>query len=294
VPKGKWLLQQIYQARSSAGTNSIPQLAAGCRHSDMQLITLLAGFCFGALAQIPTKFDVVSIKPVVDYRDEQLRVFASPGGVFTAYGVVVKLLIMQGHSVSEFEIVGAPDWTETDRFEIKAKAEGVEKQLTPAEANPMIRALLEDRFGLKFHRETRRLPIFALVPAKGGAKLKPAADLAAGRSGGMVGSVGYGSFTGTNVPLMRLTQMLAAALGKPVVDQTGLSGNFDFKVEFVKNSVPDPGLPGVRRTLPEPPSDAEGPSLFTALQEQLGLRLEAQTGPVEVVVIDTVQRPSEN
>ena len=219
---------------------------------------------------------------------------STPGGNFTATGVVVKLLIMQAYSVSEAQIVGAPDWTEKDHFDIRAQAEGVEKQLTAAEANPMLRALLEDRFGLEVHRETQRRPIFGLVQVPSGAKLKPAAELPAGATGGLRGSVGFGSFTGVHVPLMRLTQMLSTALGRPIVDQTGLTGDFDFQVAFDKNSVPDPGLPGLRRSPPEVAPEPNGPSLFTALQEQLGLKLETQTGPVEVLVIDHVAQPSEN
>jgi uncharacterized protein (TIGR03435 family) len=155
-------------------------------------------------------------------------------------------------------------------YDIKAKAEGNAGD----DLWPMVQTLLADRFQLKFHRETRELPIYALVVAKNGAKLH--AVSAAGLGVGM----GKGRFNGRGADMPTLASVLSNELGRLVFDRTGLSGFYDFTLTFE---------PDDTRA-----ADTAGPSLFTALQEQLGLRLEPQKGPVETLVIDHAEKPSAN
>jgi bla regulator protein blaR1 len=153
--------------------------------------------------------------------------------------------------------------------------------------------LFADRFQLIVHRETKEQQVYALVVGKSGSKIQPTQGT--GERQGMM-RMGRGQVDGQGISLDNLVHALSNQLGRPVVNRTGLNGNFDIKLQWT----PDPGQstspfggqppPGVE----PPPSDPNGPSLFTAIQEQLGLRLESQKGPVEMIVIDRVERPTEN
>jgi uncharacterized protein (TIGR03435 family) len=159
-----------------------------------------------------------------------------------------------------------------------------------------LRALLAERFQLTLHRETKEQSVYALVVAKGGPKLQQGqAKEATGPRGPMM-RMGRGELSGQGVELEMLTRTLSSQLGRTVIDRTGLKGNFDFKLTWTPDPGQSAGPPG---GLPAgadapPPPDPNGPSVFTALQEQLGLRLESQKGPVEMLVIDRVEKPSEN
>ncbi len=197
-------------------------------------------------------------------------------------------------------IEGGPAWTRSERYDIKAKPEG--DASFEMMNGPMLQALLEDRFKLKIHRETREVPVYALVVAKGGHKLQPFKE-------GSCTPIDINKFTpppdsnncharGTkkgsnqevNAQGMRVDDFsrifLNGALDRPVIDKTGITGRFDFHLEYA----PDEATP----FLPAAPDPAGGPSIFTALQEQLGLKLEPAKGPGEFRVIDSVERPSEN
>jgi uncharacterized protein (TIGR03435 family) len=214
------------------------------------------------------------------------------------------------YDVREFQVSGGPGWINTDRYDIMAKAErsaGAEnipddpRKMTDEQRKTLgdqmrerLRALLADRFQLTLHRESKEESVYALVIGKGGSKLQQSeAKEGAGPRGMM--RMGRGQFSGQGVQLEMLTRSLSSQLGRPVIDRTGLKGNFDFKLEWT----PDPGQsfafgggpPGADAP---PPPDPNGPSIFTAVQEQLGLRLESQKGPVEMLVIDKVEKPSEN
>jgi uncharacterized protein (TIGR03435 family) len=158
---------------------------------------------------------------------------------------------------------------------------------------------------LKLHRESKELPIFALVITKNGLKLheaKPGDDYVngfkgpEGRSGAGMMLMQPGKFTGQAVPIANLVQILAQQrLGRTIIDKTALTGKYDFVLQWS----PDPGTSPMPGGAPgdaggPPPADASGPSLFTALQEQLGLKLESQKGPVEMIVIDHAEKPSAN
>jgi uncharacterized protein (TIGR03435 family) len=143
-----------------------------------------------------------------------------------------------------------------------------------------LRVLLADRFQLKVHQETKELPVYALVVAKNGPRIQAADDSAGSGLNARRGETGKTEITGKKVPLSFLVRLLSNQVGRTVLDKTELKGTYDFKMIFA----PDLG--------PEP--DVDGPSIFTALQEQLGLKLDPQKGPVEVLAVDGVQKGSEN
>jgi len=260
------------------------------------------------------KFEVASVRQnTAD--DGKVMIGIQPGGRFGAVNVPLWDLIRQAYAVQRTQIVGAPDWTETTRFDIVAKAEGDIPRAGPGAPigplNFMLQDLLEDRFKLRAHRETREMPIYALVPARSdrqlGAGLRVSTvDCAAMRGrGGPAGSppgppppgqrplcgmrMGPHEVAASGVLLVQLTQVLSQLTQRIVIDRTGLTGNFDIDLSFTPERMPQgPMPPGV--TLP--PIDPNGPSLFTAVQEQLGLKLESDRAPVEVLVIDHVERPT--
>ena len=251
--------------------------------------TLLLTAALAATAFAQKKFEVASIKPHTgDFQRVMIRM--APGGRFTATGVSLKMLITQAYDVRDFQVSGGPGWMTSDRYEINAKAEGDQERIPPEELRPMLQALLEDRFQLKVHRENKEMQVYALVPAKTGSKLKANAE-----GKGPMMRMGRGQLSGQKVPLDMLARQLAQQVGRPVLNKTGLTGEYDFTLEWT----PEPGqgggpFGGGPPPDAPPPSDSSGPSLFTALQEQLGLRLESQKGSAEMVVIDRVEKPSPN
>jgi uncharacterized protein (TIGR03435 family) len=229
-----------------------------------------------------------------------------------AYGAFANGVSMNSQML---EITGAPDWVTSDAYRISAKAEG--DAAFARMAGPMLQALLEERFGLKVHREAKDVAVYFLTVAKAGAKLdrtkegscvpidadRPPATPEPGQPRPLLcgsGSVtNKGSTTTINQHGMTMGLLaggLANFAGRPVLDKTGLTGPYEIHLEFTPdNPLPGPGgRGGLDDFSPAPAADAAGPSLFTALQEQLGLRLEAGKGQTEILVIDHVERPSEN
>jgi uncharacterized protein (TIGR03435 family) len=256
----------------------------------------------------PLTFEVASIKPSGS-DPHQVMIQSQPGGGFRATGTSLKMLLSVAYDVREFQISDGPGWINTDRFDIAAKAATgattlpddpakmteEQRKTNGDQMRERLRALLADRFQLTLHRETKEQSVYALVIGKNGFKLQESDTKGAPGPRGMM-RMGRGQFTGQAVQLRMLTQALSSQLGRPVIDRTGLTGSYDFKLEWT----PDPGQsgpfggggpPGADAP---PPPDPNGPSLFTAVQEQLGLRLESQKGPVEMLVIDRVEKPSEN
>jgi uncharacterized protein (TIGR03435 family) len=257
---------------------------------------LIAVLSAGAMAQsqtVPTKFDVASIKPSA-VNDGRFAYRGLPGGALSATGVPLKMLLMEAYNVQAFQISGEPDWVNTARWDIEAKVEGVQGRLSQAQHGAMLRVLLEDRFQLKVRRETREMPIYALVVEKGGSKVTlhtgepppPGQGIRQGR----------GLFSVKKGGMALLTAQLERQLARVVIDRTGLMGDYDYTLEWTpeagQGGAESLGLPP--QVEPVAPSDSKGPSLFTALQEQLGLKLESQKGPVEIIVIERVEKPSEN
>jgi uncharacterized protein (TIGR03435 family) len=256
-------------------------------------------------------FDVASIKPY--HGEGGLFKIRAERGMFAAEGVTVKFLVQFAYRVNDSQILGSPAWINSEHYEIEAKrddssADGQRKLSEDEDAQRlrlMIQSLLADRFKLTLRRETKELPIYVLVVAKNGSKLHASApaeeeNIPLGPptpDGPQVNHTfrmsGRGELSVLAENLDRFADLLSHQLGRPVENHTGLTGNFDFKLKWT----PDEGrgqMPGGQPPEAAPPSEANGPSLFTALQEQLGLKLESQKGPVETIVIDHVERPSEN
>jgi uncharacterized protein (TIGR03435 family) len=206
------------------------------------------------------------------------------------------MLLTEAYGVRDFQIMGGPQWMNTDRWDIVAKGEGLPDRVPMEQFRPMLAALIEERFHIQQHRETKEMPVYALMPAKGGPKLTAAkADEQGHRM-----RMGRGQLTGTKVPIALLMQTLSQQLGRTVVDKTGLTGDYDFTLNWTPQpgegggSGPPPPGPGPGGPEGGPAVDPNGPSIFAAVQEQLGLKLESDKGPVEMVVLDKVERPTEN
>jgi uncharacterized protein (TIGR03435 family) len=230
-------------------------------------------------AQTPLEFEVVSIKPYVSQGNaaaESSDTNVLPGGRFTGRNVTVRKLIRNAFLVEDSRISGAPGWIDSESFNIEAKTEGG-VEITRDSFPPLVARLLESRFQLKVHREMKEMPEYALEVAKGGARVKRSAG---DEKPSMSTNARSGTVTlkATKISMRDFAGSLARQAGRPVVDHTGLIGDdFDFEMEWSADQA----------------FDGTGPSIFTALQG-LGLRLVSTKGPVEVIVIDRVERPSAN
>ena len=256
-------------------------------------------------------FEVASVKQNKS-GDQRVMVQMPPTGRYTATNIPLRLLLRQAFDVQDFQIVGGPNWLASDRFDITAKTpEGV---TGPEQVRRMLRALLAERFKLVTHNETREMPIYSLVVARADGKLGPklstakvdceARFSAARRGGGPPPQLqspdqpvecgfmmGIGTLNVGGMPMLELARALSSTVGRIVIDKTGLSGRYDFQMTYApegRGFGPGPAGPDA------PPVDPNTPSLFTALQEQLGLKLESERGPVDVVVIDRVEPPTED
>jgi uncharacterized protein (TIGR03435 family) len=263
------------------------------------------------------KYDVASVKPSSG-NDGRRLMMMTPDGV-SMHGVPVQMLLQQAFGVEADRIMGAPAWVKSSAFDIEAKVapEDAPKldKLKMEQRRGMLLPLLVERFNLKYHHETRELPEYSLVVAKGGPKLteakpaeplkpddspKPDAKFPAGpprdplgRRGQMMMNPGRIEAHGGSMTF--LAHALSAQLGRTVTDKTGLTGGYDFTLQWTPDNAPMPMAgPEAGPQHSDSASDPVGPSLFTALQEQVGLKLEAGKGPVDVIVIDHIDQPSEN
>src|ERR1700730_11933538 len=256
--------------------------------------------------KVPT-FDVVSVKPNKS-DGNMVRIMAKPDG-YAASNLSLKMLVQSAYGIREDLISGAPSWADSARFDIDAKVAGPDvdalQKLSPEQRRLLLQPLLADRFKLKIHTETKQLPVYEIVLAKGGSKLKEATagDTYANGTkgpdgvgrGGMMRS-GPGQLTAQAVPMTSLANMLSQQLHRTVLDKTGLTGKYDLELNWTPDQGADPmfkGAEGSQQRADAAP-DASGPSIFTVLQEQLGLKLQSAKGPVETIVIDHVEMPSEN
>jgi uncharacterized protein (TIGR03435 family) len=286
---------------------------------------------------------VASVKKNAGGLGAQMRI--APG-MISANGVPVRLLMRQAFGqLQDFQLVGGPAWINSDRFDIEAKLEGG-GPMTPQSIQSVLRQILEERFALKVHRETRELPIYALMLARSDGRLGPnikpstpeCTTLIAqrgrgpapgpdgrggvtvtrggpppdgrggpGRAGGPPPPLdfdappvcgqrggGFGRMRAGGTTMADFATMISGTAQRVVVDKTGLTGYYDIALTYtpandqLPQGPPPPGAPA------PPPIDPDGPTFFTAIQEQLGLKLDNQRGPVEVVVIDSIQQPTEN
>jgi uncharacterized protein (TIGR03435 family) len=289
-------------------------------------LTLFVGFAQQQTSTATPKFEVASIKPCrtgdlpPGGRSGGGNFSTSPGRLSIRCMTVENLINISfrngndsllndtSRPNSTFERVrGGPAWVRSDQYTIDATAEGTRD--TKLLLGLMLQALLVDRFGLKTHRETEEVPMYTLTVGRIGLKLKPMEDggcipfdpnnrptsfFASGAKliCGLIQDTGSGMDAG-GVSLSRLAAWLSNTLDRHVFDKTGITGVFNIHLEFARDDSVRPLLPG--GTPPPPlPDAADGPSIFTALQQQLGLKLEQAKGPREYLVIDHVEKPSEN
>jgi bla regulator protein blaR1 len=242
-------------------------------------------------------FEVASVKPNKSIETGGFIQRMRPGGSFSAGNQTLLQLIRFAYGIQGFQLVGAPDWFATERFDISAKAPADIPPMAAGQPPPealMLRALLEDRFRMVMHRETRQTPIYALVVARKDGRLgpqirRPATDYCAQRAKeiakGNPQPFGVGQVCGIRgnneelsagaFPISSFAGFLGSETNRIVVDRTGLTGVWDFELKWSPPNAPS--------------ADPDRPSIFTALEEQLGLRLEPTTGPVEVMVIDSAE-----
>jgi uncharacterized protein (TIGR03435 family) len=251
---------------------------------------------------------VASIKPNVS-GDLRVSIQSAPDGRFTAINAPLRALIRDAYQLQDFELSGGPKWIDAERVDIIAKAEG---EPTSARMRLMLKNLLIDRFKLQLHTESRELPFYALVLARRDGKIGPdlrRSDGDCGQSGPLQDTLGItprsgppdadatcgffgpgpgGSAKFRGVTIAALARFLAPPVRRPVFDRTGLTGYFDVDLETTAEFGPPPPPPGVADRIDR----GSLPSIFTVLQERLGLKLDAQRGPVNVFVIDRLEHLS--
>ena len=294
------------------------------RYLSRKVLLVVAAFAvmgMVAAAQAPAQkssFEVASVK--LNKSGGSPQRIGTEGNHFVAENAPLILLIQMayrspGGGLLRQHVIGGPAWMDTDRFDIEATVQGDTRAIPTVDVWSMVQSLLEDRFKLRAHRETRELPVYNLVVAKGGLKMKLSPDQtppnfdrqsdvdekfdpSVAPARGVLTTTGSPSgeivVWGTALPIspdagiqrphallpQSLTLILSVYAGRPVIDRTNLKGLYDFRLQFVPESFSV--------------NTATGPSIFTAMQEQLGLRLESAKGPVEVLVIDSVQKPDAN
>jgi uncharacterized protein (TIGR03435 family) len=257
-------------------------------------------------------FEVASIKP--DRSGERRCGFGLQPARFTTTNVTAKMLITFAYNVRDFQVAGGSPWIDSEAYDIDAKEEDsvVERlqKLSNGQKREqiglMVQSLLADRFKLKVTHGTKDLPVYALVVAKNGPKLQAAKggdthtngiNVPNGRAHAVLLNWGTGQITGRGIPMTELAEVLSQQTGRTVLDRTGLKGKYNFSLRWNPDDsgTTAPGQPGAGPQPDNPPPpDSSGPSIFTAIQEQLGLKLESTKGPVEVLVIEHIERPSEN
>jgi bla regulator protein BlaR1 len=240
------------------------------------------------------EFEVASIKP--DNVDQMnWRVVRPMGGGLLTRGITTKFLIGMAYDVKDFQIVGGPSWLGRETYSIEAKVGNsrkgpilpiylTERQKEDDEWHSRIQSLLADRFQLRIHNEAKEEQVYALVVAKNGPKFKESKkfDESALAKGMMPGlQMRPYQLSGTSADIHLLTEELSRRLSRKVIDQTGLDGEYDFDLRWAPDAADGDSVP-------------DGPSIFTAVQEQLGLKLEPGKAPVDSIVIDHIERPSIN
>jgi uncharacterized protein (TIGR03435 family) len=254
-----------------------------------------------AATPAPMEFDVVSVKPNTS-ESGMMRVMTRPG-IFSATGVTLKTLIQQAYNIREDLISSGPGWVGSSAWDIEGKISPADadalKAMTNEQRNAAQRQMMQhalvDRFKLQTHIETKTLPVYELVLAKGGSRLKeadPNSTYANGIKGpdgvGKAGMMRFGRdrLDAQGVPINSLVSFLSQRLERTVIDKTGLTGKYDVTLTFI----PEDDTPGKDNGA----SDSNTPDLFTAVQEQLGLKLVSSKGPVDTLVIDNAEKPAEN
>jgi uncharacterized protein (TIGR03435 family) len=237
-------------------------------------LVAIFGVAIFAQAQTPPAFEAASIRR--NLSGSQNTNINISGGRLTVTNGSLKTLIRNAYGILSFQLDGEPKWSDTEMYDIAATT-GASEKISPDQLKLLLQSLLADRFQLKVRWETRETSLYALIPARNGPKLQECHESEdPGVNTRKTPEIIH--MKGTREPVSILASNLGNQLGRIVLDRTGLTGVYDWVLEW------DPGVT----------ADATRPSLFTALQEQLGLKLEAQKGPMEMLVIDRVERPSQN
>ncbi len=254
-----------------------------------------------AQRRAPLSFEVASVKPN-DSGGLNFSIRILPGGRLRGFNAPLRSLITAAYQIPDSKLSGGPGWVDSARFDIEAKGQLDPAKSTEDQISQMLQKLLADRFQLKLHKETKELPVYVLLIAQNGLKLESPRGIGcfdpyagvppptprpgeppARPCGGF--NILPGQFLGAKVPMWRLAMNLSRILGRNVVNQTGLEGPYDITLRWSPNETQET----------EPPSaDNAGPSIFTAIQEQLGLQLKSTKGPVEYFVIDHAEKPDAN
>jgi uncharacterized protein (TIGR03435 family) len=242
-------------------------------------------------------FEVATVRP--NHSSETRRqIEVLPGGRFNAINMTLWQILsiaypVDGRFRDEIQLTGGPGWIKSERFDIIAKAEGFPQLDTNKPGSTvtggdrdaveqirlMLRRFLSERFKVRLHQEMQQLPIYELVLSRASGRFGPDLRKAAGDCAPHCGSIrssAPGTITALDVSTGMLAHSMSAWVGRPVVDKTGISGRVDFTLHWA----------------PEGVTDSSAPSIFTAVQEQLGLKLEPATGPVDVLVVDSAERPT--
>jgi bla regulator protein blaR1 len=252
------------------------------------------------MSQMAPTFETVSIKPekpAGDVPNVTKMMFSLDNGSFAARGVTLQTLIKMAYRVQDSQLAGGPDWLNTQKFQIDAhmsSADVEEMSKLPLERRGAdLQALLRDHFKLALHPENRNLPVYHLVVDQGGAKLQELTTSGHIQAGI---SLGKGEFIAQGTHLALLADQLSIRLGRTVIDKTGLKGNYAFSLHWTPDATEEERLrrDGVPVALDPSSPEASGPPLATAVQEQLGLKLEPHTDAVQVLVIDHAEMPPEN
>jgi uncharacterized protein (TIGR03435 family) len=244
-----------------------------------------------AQTDAPRRFEVASVTRNLSGRGGW-SLNPLPGGRFSAQNLPLRQVVLFADDLRDFQLVNDPAWLQSLRFDIDARASA---DVPLASMKALVKSLLAERFGFAAHSETRQLPIYALVVLRADRSPGPALktrDCSAPQEAVRTVGAGCGGvirdsgrITGSGVPIVMLANSLSGVLNNVVTDKTGLSGNFDFDLRWS-----DPVAAGADRTT----GLSDAPALTTAVQEQLGLRLQPDRGPVEVLVVDRVAEPAEN
>lgn len=232
-------------------------------------------------------FEVATIKP--SKPDAIGKGFRVNGRMFTTINTSVSDLMTFAYGLHARQITGGPPWLETEKYDLEAKPEG-QGQPNDRQWKGMVQKLLAERWKLAFHRDQKELAAYVIVVGKTGSKLTKSDGDPNGLPGLFFRGLGALSVRNGNMTDFA-SVMQSTALDRPVLDRTGLTGRFDFSLNWTPDETQFGGL-GVR--VPPPSDTATAPDLFTAIQDQLGLKLESQKAPVDVLVVDHVEKPSDN
>jgi uncharacterized protein (TIGR03435 family) len=234
-------------------------------------------------AQSPA-FEAASVK--ISSPGEQVRMRREPGRL-TITNFSLKAMVRYAYDVQESQISGGPAWFDSDRWDIVATAG---REINEDERRRMLQAVLDERFKMTIRHEMKELPVYALVVAKSGSKLTPGIAGNPERVELGVSGAGLHQMRGQSVPLSTMAKVLTGPAGRIVIDRTGMAGSFDYQLEWA----PDPAnMPMINGAKPDG-SNLNAASIFTAVQEQLGLKLESTKGPVEILVIERAEKAREN